>query len=156
MSSNPGIYYCGTNWNSGYPAGGYCGIQDNSLSERRSIFSVWDSDTQNRAFSTLVSANESSVTNRFGGKGEGEHTHEVLSWREGTVFRFVVIKKQGPEDTTETSYYRISTDMSQMSWIATIRSPNVNQLSFVPIFESVASFFIQFHDTRISLGKIII
>jgi len=42
MATHTTIYYCGANWHPGEAAGGYCGIQHNSQTERRTIFSIWD------------------------------------------------------------------------------------------------------------------
>jgi hypothetical protein len=44
LATHPCIYYCGANWHPGEPAGGYCGIQHNSETERRTIFSIWDTN----------------------------------------------------------------------------------------------------------------
>jgi len=46
LATYPSIYYCGANWHPGEPAGGYCGIQDNSATERRTIFSIWNTTQQ--------------------------------------------------------------------------------------------------------------
>src|SRR5262245_55373952 len=37
LATYPCMYYCGANWHPGEPAGGYCGIQHNSFTERRTI-----------------------------------------------------------------------------------------------------------------------
>ena len=42
LATHPAIYYCGANWHPGEAAGGYCGIQHNSATEKRTIFSIWD------------------------------------------------------------------------------------------------------------------
>ena len=46
LATAPHIYYCGANWHPGEPAGGYCGIQHNSETERRTIFSIWDTSPE--------------------------------------------------------------------------------------------------------------
>ncbi len=73
LATHPGIYYCGANWHPGEPAGGYCGIQHNRPGERRTIFSIWD--TSPKLHPRVSFADPATVFTRFGGEGEGAHTH---------------------------------------------------------------------------------
>ncbi|KAF9077399.1 hypothetical protein BDP27DRAFT_1413815 [Rhodocollybia butyracea] len=49
--------------------GGYSGIQVNSATKRRVLFSVWDADNGQKT--TLVSKGAGVISNNFGGKGTG-------------------------------------------------------------------------------------
>jgi hypothetical protein len=40
LATAPIIYYCGAHWHPGEPAGGYCGLQHISRTERRTIFDL--------------------------------------------------------------------------------------------------------------------
>jgi hypothetical protein len=125
LATAPHIYYCGANWHPGEPAGGYCGIQHNSDTERRTIFSIWD--TAPTLHPTVTAADPKTLHNRFGGEGEGGHTHMLWNWNVGETFQFYVHKQPGPSDkpnTTDTLYYIY--DRTKETWLhsATINNPN--------------------------------
>ncbi|HWB09788.1 MAG TPA: DUF3472 domain-containing protein [Pirellulales bacterium] len=128
LATHEGIYYCGANWHPGDPAGGYCGIQHNSARERRTIFSIWDTSAELRP--KVVEADAKTIFNRFGGEGEGAHTHAFYNWRVGETFRFFLQKHPGGEaGTTDARYYVY--DREQKAWrhLATIASPNGGERS---------------------------
>ena len=123
LATHPGIYYCGANWHPGEPAGGYCGIQHNRKSERRTIFSIWD--TSPSLHPQVTEADAKTVHTRFGGEGEGGHTHMIWNWNLGQKFQFFVRKQPGAKpNTTDTRYYIY--DHANKQWLhsATISSPN--------------------------------
>src|SRR5580693_6606174 len=80
---------------------GYFGMQVNSPSERRIIFSVWDSGgekidrskvgQQDRV--ALVAKGEGVFSGDFGNEGTGGHSHLVFDWKTGEKQRFVVTAK---------------------------------------------------------------
>jgi hypothetical protein len=110
---------------------GYFGMQINSATERRIIFSVWDSgkepvDRKNVAAEDqvqLVSKGEGVVADGFGNEGTGGHSHEVVAWKTGDVQRFVVTAK--PSDATHTIYagYYFRPDRKQWALIAAWKAP---------------------------------
>ncbi len=125
LATAPHIYYCGANWHPGEPAGGYCGIQHNSDTERRTIFSIWD--TSPTLHPTTTAADPKTIHNRFGGEGEGGHTHMIWNWNLNETVQFYVHKQPGPADkpnTTDTLYYIF--DRTKNTWVhsATINNPN--------------------------------
>jgi hypothetical protein len=89
---------------------GYFGMQVNSPSERRIIFSVWDSGnegvdrqkvaSENRV--TLVAKGEGVFTGDFGNEGTGGHSHLIYDWKTGERQRFLVTAR--PVDATHTIY----------------------------------------------------
>ena len=109
---------------------GYFGMQINSPTERRIIFSVWDSGNEavsrdkvadeNRV--KLVGKGEGVFTGDFGNEGTGGHSHWVHPWKTGEKQRFVVTAK--PVDATHTifsGYYFLAEKQEWMlisSWNA--------------------------------------
>lgn len=122
LLTHSSTYYCGINWHPSEPAGGYCGIQHNSGDEKRTIFSIWD--TSPELHPKVTEADPKTVHNRFGGEGEGGHTHMLWPWNLRETFEFCVTKTPGENDTTVTRYYVF--DRQGGKWIhsATIVSPN--------------------------------
>jgi hypothetical protein len=142
LATNPGIYYCGACWHPGEAAGGYCGIQHNGEQERRTIFSIWD--TSPTLHPTVTAADPRTIFNRFGGEGEGAHTHMLWPWKVGETFDFFVRKQPGAGDTTGTRYYLY--DRAQWQWLhsATISNPNGGQASVATIGGGLNSFLESF------------
>ena len=131
LATHPAIYYCGANWHPGEPAGGYCGIQHNGEKERRTIFSIWD--TSPELHPKVTAADPHTIFNRFGGEGEGSHTHMLWDWKIGDTFQFFVHKQPGKGDSTDARYYIF--DPKQKKWLhsATINSPNGGKKSVATI-----------------------
>jgi hypothetical protein len=128
LATHPGIYYCGANWHPGEPAGGYCGIQHNGPQERRTIFSIWD--TSPKLHPKVTQADPRTIFNRFGGEGEGAHTHMLWDWRAGDTFQFFVRKQPGTATgTTDTRYYVYDRRSKRWRHSATITSPNGDKKS---------------------------
>jgi hypothetical protein len=143
LATSPGIYYCGANWHPGEPAGGYCGIQHNGIKERRTIFSIWDTTAQLHPI--ITEADPNTIFNRFGGEGEGGHTHMIWPWKTNETFQFFVQKEPGSQpDTTDTRNYVY--DRAKQSWIhsATIQNPNGGKSSVSTISGGLNSFLENF------------
>ena len=102
---------------------GYFGMQVNSPTERRIIFSVWDSG--NEAVSrtkvgaddrvTLVAKGEKVFSGDFGNEGTGGHSHLVYNWQTGEKQRFVVTAKVA--DATHTIYSGYWFHPQQKKWM---------------------------------------
>lgn len=143
LATAPAIYYCGANWHPGEPAGGYCGIQHNSLTERRTIFSIWD--TSPKLHPVVTEADPQTALNRFGGEGEGGHTHMLWDWKTGETFQFFVQKQSGEQaDTTAARYFAF--DRARNAWrhLATIVSPNGGNQSVSSLDGGLNSFLENF------------
>jgi hypothetical protein len=86
-------YYMACGWHRGY-----FGMQINSPTERRIIFSVWDSGGEgvdrtkvgddNRV--KLIAKGEGVVSGDFGNEGTGGHSHLVYPWKTGEKQQFIV------------------------------------------------------------------
>jgi hypothetical protein len=110
---------------------GYFGMQVNSPTERRIIFSVWDSGneaidrgkvaSENRV--TLMGKSEGVYTGDFGNEGTGGHSHLKYLWKTGEKQRFVVTAK--PTDPTHTVYagYYFHPDRKEWMLISSWRAP---------------------------------
>jgi hypothetical protein len=143
LATSPGIYYCGANWHPGEPAGGYCGIQHNAPKERRTIFSIWD--TSPTLHPATTEADPKTVHNRFGGEGEGGHTHMFWDWKEGEMFKFFVQKRPAATPGQIDARYYIY-DAPQKRWrhVATITSPAGDAKSVATLGGGLNSFLENF------------
>jgi hypothetical protein len=111
---------------------GYCGMQVNSLTERRIIFSVWDSgsgtaaktrqDVKDEDQVQLLAHGDGVEASTFGNEGTGGHSHFVYPWKTGSIQRFVVTAK--PDGThTEYSGYWWHPEQNKWLLLATFRAP---------------------------------
>lgn len=89
---------------------GYFGMQVNSPTERRIIFSVWDSGKEAVSRTkvgqedrvTLIAKGKDVNSGDFGNEGTGGHSHLVYDWKTGSKQRFLVTCKV--TDATHTIY----------------------------------------------------
>jgi hypothetical protein len=95
---------------------GYFGMQVNSPTERRIIFSVWDAGTGNSANDrsevaeenhvSLIGKGEGVHTSVFGGEGTGGHSHLKYNWKTGETQKFLVTAEPvGTEQTIYSGFY---------------------------------------------------
>lgn len=111
---------------------GYFGMQINSESERRIIFSVWDAGSgQNAKDRTNVSADDQTQliakgagveASVFGNEGTGGHSHLVYPWKTGEAQRFVVAVKPEGDHTTYSGYW-FHPEKKAWMLIASFRAP---------------------------------
>lgn len=118
-------YYMATGWHRGY-----FGMQVNSPTERRIIFSVWDSggeavdrgkvDADNRV--KLLAKGEGVNAGDFGNEGTGGHSHLVYPWKLGDTVHFLMRAQAQGDKTTYTGWFR---DSKSKSWqlVASFRAP---------------------------------
>ncbi|MEZ6016150.1 MAG: DUF3472 domain-containing protein [Planctomycetota bacterium] len=111
-------YYMATGWSRGY-----FGMQVNSESERRVIFSVWDSGNEgvDRAKVApedqvqLVAKGKRVHASGFGNEGTGGHSHLVYPWRLGDSFDFLVQALPDGTHTTYTGWFRVAPDAARIA-----------------------------------------
>jgi hypothetical protein len=143
LATAPNIYYCGANWHPGEPAGGYCGIQHNGEQERRTIFSIWD--TAPKLHPKVTEADAETISSRFGGEGEGSHTHMLWDWKVGDTFQFFVQKIPAAQaGSTDTRYYVFDRQRKAWRHSATISSPNGGKKSVATLGGGLNSFLENF------------
>jgi len=110
---------------------GYFGMQVNSETERRIIFSVWDSGNEgvdrdkvassNRV--SLVAKGEGVYTGDFGNEGTGGHSHLKYLWKTGEKQKFIITAK--PVDGTFTIFsgYYWHPDKKEWMLISSWKAP---------------------------------
>jgi len=102
---------------------GYFGMQVNSPTERRIIFSVWDSGNEgidrkkvadeNRV--RLLGKGEGVYSGDFGNEGTGGHSHLKYLWNTGETQRFIATAI--PTDRTHTDYSGYWFHPEQKKWM---------------------------------------
>ncbi len=111
-------YYMACGWHRGY-----FGMQINSPTERRIIFSVWDSGSEavsrdkvgHEDRVTLITKGAGVNSGDFGNEGTGGHSHLVYNWKTGEKQRFLVTAK--PTDATHTIYSGYWFHPEQKKWM---------------------------------------
>ena len=111
---------------------GYLGMQVNSATERRIIFSVWDSGSgvQAKDRSTVSQENQVQLLAKgenvnasvFGNEGTGGHSDFKYNWKTGSVQRFVVTAKLDGDHTIYTGWW-YHPDKQQWMMLASFRAP---------------------------------
>ncbi|MGI9239373.1 MAG: DUF3472 domain-containing protein [Verrucomicrobiales bacterium] len=119
-------YYMACGWHRGY-----FGMQVNSPTERRIIFSVWDSggeavDRKKVADDDrvqLVAKGEGVYSGDFGNEGTGGHSHLKFNWKTGERQRFLVTAE--PVGTTHTVFagYYFHPEKNEWMLISSWRAP---------------------------------
>lgn len=92
---------------------GYFGIQVNSPTERRIIFSVWDSSSEHDDRDKVASQNRVELLAKgpdvfagdFGHEGTGGHSHLVYPWKTGKTYRFLLHAQPDGSTTVYTAYF---------------------------------------------------
>lgn len=103
---------------------GYCGIQVNSATERRVLFSVWDPDGGGRT--TLVRKGPEVVVNAFGGEGTGGQSYLVFPWRAGTTYRFLTRATPDSAGSTQYSAWFQAPEAGAWRFVATWTRPKTS------------------------------
>jgi hypothetical protein len=93
-------------------ADGYMGIQVNSDTERRFIFSVWSNfktddpkQIPDDYAVKLVKKGDNVFSGDFGNEGSGGHSHLVFPWKNGTTYKLLVGAKPQGDHTVYTGYF---------------------------------------------------
>ena len=129
---------------------GYFGMQVNSPTERRILFSVWS------PFSTdnpreipedqrirLLAKGEGVRTGEFGGEGSGGQSFFIFPWKTGTTYRF--LNRARPDGTGGTVYtgWFFAPETGRWQLIASFRRPKTDKH-----LTGVHSFLEGFSDTN--------
>lgn len=109
---------------------GYFGMQVNSPTERRVIFSIWDSGNEavdrdkvkEEDRVKLLGKGDGVYASDFGNEGTGGHSHLKYNWKMGQTFKFLVTAKPEGTTTTYTSYFWFP-DRKAWSMISSFRAP---------------------------------
>jgi hypothetical protein len=119
-------YYMACGWHRGY-----FGMQVNSATERRIIFSVWDSGNEavsrsrvadsNRV--TLVAKGEGVYSGDFGNEGTGGHSHLKYNWKTGARQKFIVTAQPTNQTFTIFSGYWFHPEKQEWMLISSWKAP---------------------------------
>ena len=112
---------------------GYFGMQYNSPTERRILFSVWSPfDTQNpkeipddQKIKLLRQGKDVHI-GEFGNEGSGGQSYLKYPWKAGNTYKFLMqIRPDGNGNTTYTAYF-YATDEKEWKFIASFLRPKTN------------------------------
>lgn len=131
-----GSYFMSNGFN-----GGYFGIQVNSPTERRVLFSIWDAD--NGAKTTLVRKSPNVVDNGFGGEGTGGQSYLLYNWVAGNTYRFITRAAPDGAGATDFSAWFFAPETNAWRFIATWKRP-----ATTTYHAGVYSFLENFLDTK--------
>ncbi|MEN9685052.1 MAG: hypothetical protein RLZZ28_838, partial [Bacteroidota bacterium] len=111
---------------------GYFGIQVNSPTERRVIFSVWDAGKEAVDRNKVADANkvqllakgDSVYADGFGNEGTGGHSHWVYNWKAGQTYQLLVVAlPDSAEQTTIYTGYFFVPESQKWKLIASFKAP---------------------------------
>lgn len=109
---------------------GYFGIQVNSETERRILFSIWspyktddpDSIPEDQKI-ILLKKGQGVTTGEFGNEGSGGQSYKVFNWTSETRYRFLTRIKPSVNNSTDYTAYFYDPETDEWSLIASFRRP---------------------------------
>lgn len=116
---------------------GYMGIQVNSATERRILFSVWDPTVGK---TTLVRKGPNVVDNAFGGEGTGGQSYLLYNWVAGNTYKFLTRATPDGAGGTDYSAWFYAPETASWNFIATWKRPNTT--TYLTGFHSFLENFI--------------
>ncbi|MGC1633048.1 MAG: DUF3472 domain-containing protein [Gelidibacter sp.] len=109
---------------------GYFGIQVNSETERRILFSVWSPfDTQDpkeipEDYKIILKGKGEGVkTGEFGNEGSGGQSYKVYDWKAGTSYKFLLKGVPAGNNSTDYTAYFFTPEDNEWQLIASFRRP---------------------------------
>ncbi|GAA5221703.1 DUF3472 domain-containing protein [Membranihabitans marinus] len=114
-------------------AEGYFGMQVNSPSERRILFSVWSPyNTQNpndipeEYKIQLLAKGQDVYTGEFGNEGSGGQSYWKYNWKAGYTYRFLLRGRPVGNNSTEYSAFFYAPEIGEWKLIAVFQRPFTN------------------------------
>jgi hypothetical protein len=114
-------------------ADGYFGIQVNSPSERRILFSVWSpyktdnpGEIPDEYKIILLKKGPEVITKEFGNEGSGGQSYRVFPWKAGTTYRFLLNGHPSVNNSTDYAAYFYAPETGRWELIAGFRRPKTN------------------------------
>lgn len=111
-------------------AEGYFGIQVNSPTERRVLFSVWSPFTTDNPKEIpddhrvkIVRKGDNVITNDFGGEGSGGQSYMRYSWKAGNTYKFLVRIRPIEKGYTEYKAYFFAPEENKWHLLAIFQRP---------------------------------
>lgn len=114
-------------------AEGYFGMQVNSPTERRVLFSVWSpyethdpDEVPEEYYVELLESGDDVVTGEFGGEGSGGQSYLVYDWEAGNTYRFLNRVRPDGEGNTEYEAYFYAPEVGDWKLIARWSRPKTD------------------------------
>lgn len=104
--SAPGTYFMVCGWDKGY-----FGLQELGNGKKLLIFSVWDSNQNDRnkvaeeKRTKMLYKDEKTRIGRFGGEGTGGQSFFDYDWKQNTTYRFMVVSQANGDRTEYTGFF---------------------------------------------------
>ncbi|NNF34387.1 MAG: DUF3472 domain-containing protein [Saprospiraceae bacterium] len=112
---------------------GYFGIQVNSPSERRILFSIWSpfkTDNPNEVPEDhrikLLKKGEGVTSGKFGNEGSGGQSYKVFNWKSDVTYGFLVGAKPTGDNHTDYIAYFHDPELNEWNLIAQFRRPKTS------------------------------
>lgn len=103
---------------------GYFGIQVNSATERRVLFSVWDPSAGQ---TTLLRKGTAVTAGRFGGEGTGGQSYMLFNWQVGITYKFLTQGKPDGAGNTVYSSWFFAPETGSWKLLASFTRPNTSK-----------------------------
>ncbi|GAB1453993.1 DUF3472 domain-containing protein [Draconibacterium sp.] len=112
---------------------GYFGIQVNSPTERRVLFSVWSpfktdnpGDIPDEQKIKLVKKGEGVYTGEFGNEGSGGQSYFKFDWKAGTTYKFLLKGNPNRNGETDFTAWFFAPEIGDWKLIASFRRPKTD------------------------------
>lgn len=114
-------------------ADGYFGIQCNSETERRILFSVWSpyktdnpGEIPDEYKIILLQKGTDVITKEFGNEGSGGQSYRKYFWKTGNTYRFLLKGEPSVNNSTDYTAYFFAPETGKWELIASFRRPKTN------------------------------
>ncbi len=114
-------------------AQGYFGIQVNSPSERRILFSVWSPYSTNNPQEIpadqrikLHKKGDNVHAGKFGGEGSGGQSYRKYMWKADTTYRFLLKGEPTENNSTDFTAYFFAPEIGKWELMASFRRPKTS------------------------------
>lgn len=112
---------------------GYFGIQVNSSTERRILFSVWSpyktdnpGEIPEEYKIILLKKGPDVITKEFGNEGSGGQSYRKFFWKTGKTYRFLLNGHPSVNNSTDYTAYFFAPETGKWELIASFRRPKTN------------------------------
>ena len=112
---------------------GYFGIQVNSETERRVLFSVWSPfktdnprDIPEEYKIKMIKKGSDVLTQDFGNEGSGGQSYRKYYWKAGNTYRFLLKGEPSPNNSSDYTAYFFVPETGKWELIASFRRPKTN------------------------------
>ncbi len=126
---------------------GYFGMQVNSETERRILFSVWSAfDTQNpklipEEYKVIPLGNGAGVhVGEFGNEGSGAQSFMVYDWKPGVTYKFLLKGESNIANTIDYTAYFYAPEVGDWKLIASFRKPKTTDKHIIRPYSFLENF----------------